>query len=141
MTGAAPQTRSVVVERELAAPPAKLWRALTEPHLVEEWLMQTDFQPVEGHRFTLRREPKPDVKVVIDCRVLEVDPPRTLSYSWAAYGLDSVVTFTLTPTETGTHLRIEQSGFPPDRQAAYKGARASWPHFVAALEQVLVRMN
>lgn len=141
MTEAARETRSVVVERELPAPPAKLWRALTEPHLVEEWLMRTDLQPVEGHRFTLRREPKPGVKVVIDCKVLEVDPPRTLSYSWAAYGLDSVVTFTLTPTETGTHLRIEQSGFPADQQAAYKGARASWPHFVAALEQVLVRMN
>ena len=80
----APQTRTVVVERELAAPPEKLWRALTQPHLLEEWLMKSDFQPVSGHRFNLRNEPKPGVNIVIDCEVLKVEPHRTLSYSWQA---------------------------------------------------------
>jgi len=133
----APQTRTVVVERELAAPPEKLWRALTQPHLLEEWLMKSDFQPVAGHRFNLRNEPKPGVNIVIDCEVLKVEPHRTLSYSWQAYGLDSVVTFTLTPTSTGTLLRMEQSGFRPDQQAALKGATAAWPKFLARLEQLL----
>ena len=73
------KTRSVVVERELAAPPEKLWRALTQPHLLEEWLMKSDFQPVAGHRFNLRNEPKPGVNIVIDCEVLKVEPHRTLS--------------------------------------------------------------
>jgi uncharacterized protein YndB with AHSA1/START domain len=137
----APERRVVVVERELAAPPEKLWRALTQPHLIAEWLMQTDFEPVPGHRFTLRREPKPGVRVVIDCEVVAVEPYKTLSYTWSAYGLDSIVTFTLTPTATGTVLRVEQDGFPPDMQAAYKGARAAWPQMLAALDALLARID
>jgi len=135
------QTRTVVVERELAAPAEKIWRALTQPHLIEEWLMKNDFKPVEGHRFNLRKDPKPEVSVVVDCEVLSVEPNRTLSYTWSAYGLESVVTFTLTPTRTGTVLRVEQSGFRPDQQAAYKGARASWPQFLKELEGLLSRLD
>jgi len=135
------QKRSVVVEREMAVPPERLWRALTQPHLIEEWLMKSDFRPVEGHSFTFSREPAPGVSVVIDCTVIEVEPQRSLSYTWEAYGLQSVVTWTLTPTATGTHLRMEQSGFGPDQQAAFKGARASWPAFLAALEAVLARID
>jgi uncharacterized protein YndB with AHSA1/START domain len=141
VTKAAPKTRSVVIEREIAFPPEKLWRALTQPHLIEEWLMKNDFKPVVGHRFNLSRTPKPDINVVIDCEVLEVEPNKTLSYTWTAFGLESVVTWTLTPTSTGTHLRIEQSGFPTDQNAAFKGAKASWPAFLAALEQMLSRID
>ena len=137
MTETTTDTRSVVVEREIAFPPEKIWRALTQPHLLEEWLMQNDFKPVAGHRFKLSREPKPDRRVVIDCQVLEVEPHRTLTYSWQAYGLESVVTWTLTPTGSGTHLRMEQSGFRPDQQQAYQGAKAGWRQFFAGLERVL----
>jgi uncharacterized protein YndB with AHSA1/START domain len=140
VTDAAAEMRSVVVERELAFPPERIWRALTQPHLIEEWLMKNDFNPVEGHRFNLRREPRPDLRVVIDCQVLTVEPNRTLSYSWAAYGLDTVVTWTLTPTGTGTRLRMEQSGFGPDQRQAYAGAKAGWREFWAKLEQSLARM-
>lgn len=139
MSKPATETRSVVIEREIAFPPEKLWRALTQPHLIEEWLMKNDFKPVEGHRFNLSKDPAPGVSVVIDCEVLEVEPNKTLSYTWEAYGLESVVTWTLTATPTGTHLRMEQSGFRPDQQAAFKGARASWPAFLAALERALAR--
>jgi len=139
MTNTATEARSVVVEREISHPPEKIWRALTQPHLIEEWLMKNDFKPVAGHRFNLRRDPKPDVSVVVDCQVLEVEPNRTLSYTWAAYGLESVVTWTLTPTSTGTHLRMEQSGFRPDQQQAYQGAKYGWQKFFANLEQVLAR--
>jgi uncharacterized protein YndB with AHSA1/START domain len=141
MTQPAPETRSVVIERAISAPPEKIWRALTQPHLIEEWLMKNDFKPVEGHRFNLRKDPKPEVSVVVDCEVLNVEANKTLSYTWNAFGLESVVTFTLTPTDTGTVLRVEQSGFRPDQQAAYKGSRASWPQFLAALEQVLKTMD
>jgi uncharacterized protein YndB with AHSA1/START domain len=135
------EIRTVVVEREIAGSPENIWRALTQPHLIEEWLMKNDFKPVVGHRFKLKRDPKPDVRVVVDCQVLEVEPNRTLSYTWDAFGLESVVTFTLTPTSAGTHLRVEQTGFRPDQQSAFKGARAAWPQFLAALEQAIKRME
>jgi uncharacterized protein YndB with AHSA1/START domain len=135
------ETRSVVVERELPFPPEKIWRALTQPHLIEEWLMKNDFNPVVGHRFNLRRNPKPDVNIVIDCQVLIVEPNKTLSYTWSAFDLEGVVTWTLTPTSTGTHLRMEQSGFRPDQKLAYGGARGGWQKFLANLEQVLARTD
>ena len=143
MTGAAPavQTRTLVVEREIAAPPARLWRALTQPHLLEEWLMKTDFQPVPGRRFTLRRQPKPEVNVVIDCEVLEVEPHQTLTYTWQAFGLESVVTWTLTPTPTGIRLTMVQTGFRPDQETAYRGAKAAWRQFFAGLEQLVARLD
>ena len=130
------ETLSLVVEREMPHPPEKIWRALTQPHLIEEWLMKNDFQPVVDHRFNLRAD-----WGTVDCQVLAVEPNKTLSYTWAAYGLESVVTWTLTPTSTGTHLRMEQSGFRPDQQQAYQGAKAGWQKFFSALEQVLGRTD
>jgi uncharacterized protein YndB with AHSA1/START domain len=81
------------------------------------------------------------MNIVIDCRVLAIEPNRTLSYTWEAYGLESVVTWTLTPTSTGTHLRMEQSGFLPDQRQAYGGARAGWEQFLGNLGQVLARTD
>ena len=134
MTTTTTETLSVVVEREIAHPPEKIWRALTQPHLIEEWLMKNDFQPKVDHRFNLRGD-----WGAVDCRVMVVEPNRTLSYTWAAMGLESVVTWTLTPTRTGTHLRMEQVGFRPDQQQAYQGAKYGWQRFFANLEQVLAR--
>ena len=141
MTNTATETLSVVVEREVPFPPEKIWRALTQPHLIEEWLMKNDFKPVVDHRFNLRKDHQPGLSVVVDCRVLVVEPNKTLSYTWAAYGLASVVTWTLTATSTGTHLRMEQSGFRPDQQQAYQGAKGGWQRFFANLERVLARMD
>jgi uncharacterized protein YndB with AHSA1/START domain len=130
------ETSSVVVEREIPHPPEKIWRALTQPHLIEEWLMKNDFKPVAGHRFNLRGDGG-----AVDCEVLAIEPNKTLSYTWDAMGLESVVTWTLTPTSTGTHLRMEQSGFRPDQSQAYQGAKFGWQRFFAALEQVLARAD
>ena len=103
--------------------------------------MKNDFKPVAGHRFNLRRDPQPNVSVVVDCEVLEVEPNKMLSYTWAAYGLESVVTFTLTPIGTGTHLRMEQAGFRPEQQQAYQGAKYGWPRFLDKLDQTLAKAN
>jgi uncharacterized protein YndB with AHSA1/START domain len=113
MTEAKTAARSVVVEREMPYPAEKVWRALTQGPLLEKWLMKNDFQPVVGHRFNFRAD-----WGAVDGQVLAVEPNKTLSYTWAAYGLESVVTWTLTPTSTGTQLRMEQSGFRPDQQQA-----------------------
>lgn len=136
------ETRAVVIEREFAHSPEKLWRALTQPHLIEEWLMKNDFAPQVGHRFNLRGE----WGGVLDCEVLEVEPQRTLAYTWnfanddPAYALQSVVTFTLTPTPAGTHLRVEQEGFRPDQKQAFGGAHAGWRQFIEKLDAVLARV-
>ncbi|SFL63017.1 Uncharacterized conserved protein YndB, AHSA1/START domain [Bradyrhizobium sp. NFR13] len=136
MTNTASETRSVVVERELGHAPEKIWRALTQPHLIAEWLMKSDFQPVIGHRFDLRAD-----WGTVDCRVTEVELHRRLAYTWEAMGLESVVTWTLTPSGTGTVLRMEQIGFRPDQQQAYQGATFGWPRFFAAMEQLLQRLD
>ena len=141
MTDTATETRSVVVEREISFPPEKIWRALTQPHLIEEWLMKNNFKPVEDHRFNLRKDPQPDVSIVVDCQVTAIEPNKTLSYTWQAYGLESVVTWTLMPTSTGTRLRMEQSGFRPDQEQAYRGATSGWRQYFANLSQVLARID
>jgi uncharacterized protein YndB with AHSA1/START domain len=128
------ETLTVIVEREIPYPPEKIWRALTQPHLIEEWLMKTDFTPVVDRVFQFRAD-----WGSVDCQVLAVEPDKTLSYTWAAMGLESVVTWTLTATSTGTHLRMEQSGFSADHPQAYHGAKAGWPQFFAKLEQLLAR--
>ena len=136
MTTPSTETLSVVVEREMPFAPEKIWRALTQPHLIEEWLMKNDFKPVVDHRFNLRAD-----WGAVDCQVLAVEPNKTLSYTWGAYDLKSIVTWTLTPSSTGTRLRMEQSGFRPDQPRYYQGAKGGWQQFFAALEQVLSRIG
>jgi len=136
MSTTAAETLSVIVEREVGFPPEKVWRALTQPHLIAEWLMKNDFQPVVGHSFSLSAE-----WGAVDCRVETVEANRALSYTWEGLGLESVVTWTLTPTSTGTRLRMEQVGFRLDQQMAYRGATAGWPRFFDNLEQVLARAD
>ena len=99
--------------------------------------MSNDFQPVVGHKFTLRTTPKPNWNGIIECEVLVVEPHSRLAYSWGALGLDSAVTWTLTPTPAGTHLRMEQSGFPSEEGLNYKGAKYGWQNFISKLERVV----
>lgn len=143
MSTPAAEMVSVVVERDFAHPPEKLWRALTQPHLIEAWLMKNDFAPTVGHRFSLRG----DWGGVLDCEVRAIESGKMLSYTWdfkhddAAYNLQSVVTFTLTPTRAGTHLRMEQPGFRPDQKQASRGARHGWQQFLEKLDKVLAETN
>jgi uncharacterized protein YndB with AHSA1/START domain len=140
MSGA-PDVRTVVVERDIAHPVERIWRALTQPHLIAEWLMTNDFQAVVGHRFNLRG----DWGGVLDCEVLEIEPPTRLVYTWnhdhedPAFRLQSVITFTLEPTAGGARLRMEQSGFRPGQKQAYGGAHAGWKQFLGKLDALLAR--
>ena len=134
MNTVAAEKLSVVVERDMPHPPEKVWRALTQPHLIDEWLMKTDFKPTVDHRFTLRAD-----WGTVECQVTAIEPNKSLSYRWDALGIETVVTWTLTPTSSGTHLRMEQIGFRPDQQQAYQGAKFGWPKFFGNLEQVLAR--
>lgn len=130
------KTLSVVVERDMPFPPEKVWRALTQPHLIEEWLMKNDFRPVVDHAFDFRAD-----WGSVKCRVVTVQPTTTLSYTWGVMGLESLVTWTLTPTNSGTHLRMEHSGFGQDQQKAYQGAKYGWQKFLGALERVVAGLT
>src|ERR1700744_1463423 len=134
-------TRSVAIEREMSYPPEKIWRALTEGTLSKEWLMDNHFQPVAGHSFKVRFTPVPNWDAVINSQVLIVEPNKKLSYGWGTMGMESVVTWTLTPTDAGTHVRMEHSGFGSDQDAAYKGANYGWQKFIGNLERVVAGLK
>lgn len=127
---------TVTVEREIPYPPEKIWRALTQPHLIQEWLMKSDFQPAVNHAFKFTAD-----WGSVDCKVLTIETGKTLSYTWAAMGLDSTVTWTLTPSDTGTLLRMDQTGFRTDQKQAFHGARFGWQKFFESLEKVLARTD
>jgi uncharacterized protein YndB with AHSA1/START domain len=139
-------TRSVVIERIMPHPPEKIWRALTQAPLLEEWLLPNDFQPITGHRFKFRAPPQPGWDGSVDCEILTVEMHERLAYSWnvsseATNGLRTLVTWTLTPTQDGTHVRMEQSGFRPDQAQASGGATYGWTKFINGLERMLEQQD
>jgi uncharacterized protein YndB with AHSA1/START domain len=136
-----PTTRSLVIEREMPHPPEKIWRALTQGELIKTWLMENDFQPAVGHKFKFRATPVPNWDGVIDCEVLVFEPNKRLSYTWGSMGMGSVVAWTLTPTKTGTLVRMEQSGFREDQEANYKGAKYGWQKFIGNLDRVVAGLK
>ena len=144
MTAATTQDRTIVIERDFAHPPEKVWRALTQGVLMEEWLMKNDFKPIVGHHFQFRGQPVAHWDGVVDAEVLEVEPHSRLSYTWnvgtdAAKGMRTVVTYTLTATKEGTRLRMEHAGFREDQAQNAKGAQYGWGLFLGKLEAVVAR--
>ena len=139
------QTDSISFELEVAHAPEKVWRALTEPELLAQWLLPTlDFQLAPGAAFLFKTDPYPGWDGTVNCKFVEIEPHRKLSYTWAAggdLGLDTVVTFTLTPTETGTHLSLVQSGFKPDQKRESGGARYGWKMMGEKLVELLARIS
>ena len=129
------KTQAIVVDYDLPHPPEKVWRALTESKLVEAWLMPNDLRPVVGHSFTFRAQPIPGWDGICHCEVLVVEPNRRLSYTWRggsddnpSYGsrLDTVVTWTLTPTASGTRLELVHSGFTESNAYAFEMMGKGW---------------
>ena len=134
------QNHTLVIEKEFAYPQAKVWRALTEGALIKQWLMDNDFSPVVGHEFKFRATPVANWNGIVSSKVLVVEPTTKLSYRWSAMGVDTVVTWTLAPTADGTRVRMEQAGFKPDQDFAYKGANYGWEKFIAALEKLVAKL-
>ncbi len=122
------QTEAIAFEFDLPHPPAKVWRTLTDPALLAQWLLPvTNLRLEPGAAFSLTAEPQPGWDGTVNCRVLHVEPQRKLSYDWVVgETLSTVVTFTLTPTQTGTHVLLVQSGFTPDQKRNFGGARYGW---------------
>ena len=135
--------RTIHVDQFLAHPPARVWRALTDPVVLARWLMPNDFEPVVGHRFTFRTEPRPEAGFdgVTHCQVLEIEPERLLRISWRGGPLDTTVTWRLVAEGRGTRLLLEHDGFDPDdpaQQLARRIMGGGWrSNVLARLEATL----
>jgi len=136
------QTDSLSFELELNHEPEKVWRAITDPKLLSEWLLPVvELQLEPGAAFKLKTQPYPPWDGTVDCKVLEIETHKKLSYTWVVgdMGLDTVVTFTLTPTASGTHLSLVQSGFKPEQKQNFGGARYGWKMMSGKLVELLAR--
>ena len=135
-------TESISLELDLPHRPEKVWRALTDPELLQEWLLPViDLQLEPGAAFTFKTQAYPGWDGTVNCRFLEIETHRKLSYTWTVPFLETVVTFTLTPTESGTRLSIGQSGFKPDQKQELGGARYGWKMMSGKLVDLLARIS
>lgn len=140
----AAQTETISFEFDLKHSPAKVWRALTEPELLMQWLLPAIGLKLEpGAAFSFKTQPYPGWDGTVNCRFVEIEPQRKLSYSWAVGDMfiDTVVTFTLTPTATGTRLSLLQSGFKPENKPAFGGQRYGWSMMGGRLVELLGRLS
>jgi uncharacterized protein YndB with AHSA1/START domain len=135
------QPGTLALEFDLQHRPEKVWRALTDPALLAEWLLPViEFKLEPGAEFTFKTQPYPGWDGVVNCRVLEIEAQSRLSYTWGVPFLETVVTFTLVPTAAGTRLSIVQSGFKPDQKREFGGARYGWNMMGGKLVELLARM-
>ena len=140
-TTARSQTDSISFEFDLPHSPAKVWRALTDPALLAKWLLPAvGFELEPGAAFTFKTDPHPGWDGTVNCRFVEIEPLRKLCYTWTVPFLDTVVTFTLTPTASGTRLSLVQSGFRPDQKQNFGGARYGWRMMGGKLVDLLAKM-
>ena len=138
------QTESIAFEFDLHHSPAKVWRALTDPGLLAEWLLPVVDRKLELEpraAFTFKTQPYPGWDGIVNCRILEVEAHKKLSYTWVVGDmLDTIVTFTLTPTASGTRLSLVQAGFKPDQKQNFGGARYGWKMMGGKLVDLLGRI-
>jgi uncharacterized protein YndB with AHSA1/START domain len=135
------QSESISFEFELHHPPEKVWRALTNPELLSEWLLPIlELKLESGTAFTFKTQPYPGWDGIVHCRMLGVEVHKKLSYTWVVGSMDTVVTFTLTPTASGTRLSLVHSGFKPDQKQNFGGARYGWTMMGGKLFDLLARM-
>jgi uncharacterized protein YndB with AHSA1/START domain len=140
-TTGASQSESLSFEFDLRHPPEKVWRALTDPALLSQWLLPiVELKLEPGTAFTFKTEPHPGWDGTVNCRILEIEPQRKISYAWSVPFLDTVVTFILTPTPSGTRLSLVQSGFKPDQKQNFAGARYGWKLMGGKLVELLERI-
>jgi uncharacterized protein YndB with AHSA1/START domain len=141
-TTARSQTDFISFEFDLHHAPEKVWRALTEPVLLAQWLLPVvDLALERGAAFTFKAQPQPGWDGIVNCRFVEIEPRRKLSYTWRVGDIDTVVTFTLTPMASGTRLSLVQSGFKPDQARNFGGARYGWRMMSGKLVDLLASVS
>ena len=141
-TTARAQTESLSFEFDLHHSPEEVWRALTDPVLLAEWLLPVfDLKVEPGAAFTFKAQPQPGWDGTVNCRFVEIEAQRKLSWTWVVGDIDTVVTFTLTPTASGTRLSLVQSGFKPHQKKNFGGARYGWKMMGGKLVDLLARIT
>ncbi len=139
---AAAQTDAISFDFDLQHPPEKVWRALTDPELMKDWLLPVlDFKLEPGAAFTFKTQAYPGWDGTVNCKLIDVEAPRKLSYAWTVPFLDTVVTFTLTPTSSGTRLSLVQSGFKAEQKQEFGGARYGWKLMGGKLVELLAKLS
>ncbi|TYB53224.1 SRPBCC domain-containing protein [Nonomuraea sp. PA05] len=133
--------RAIRLDQFIAHPPAKVWRALTEPDLVARWLMPGDFKAEVGHRFTFTTQPKKQVGFdgIVYCEVLRIEPEKLLRISWSDGKVDWTVTWRLEPEGRGTRLFLDHEGFDPGDELQQLSRRimgGGWPRMFGAIEKI-----
>jgi uncharacterized protein YndB with AHSA1/START domain len=140
-TTARSQTESISLEFDLPHSREKVWRALTDPVLLAEWLLPVvELRLDPDAAFTFRAQPQPGWDGIVNCQFVEIEAQRKLSYTWVVGEIDTVVTFTLTPTASGTRLSLVQSGFRPEQKQNFGGARYGWKLMGGKLVDLLARI-
>lgn len=141
-TTTAGQTEALSFEFDLNHPPKKVWRALTDPALLAQWLLPViDLELVPGAAFTYKTQAYPGWDGTVNCKMLEIEAERKLSYAWTVPFLDTVVTFTLTPTPKGTRLSLVQAGFKSEQGREFGGARYGWNMMGGKLVELLAKTD
>jgi uncharacterized protein YndB with AHSA1/START domain len=136
------QSDTISFELDLKHSPQKVWRALTDPVLLKDWLLPVTGLKLEPEAaFTFKTQPYPGWDGTVNCRMLEIEPHKKLSYAWVVgdMELDTIVTFTLSPTPSGTRLSLVQSGFKPHQKQAFGGARYGWKMMGEKLADLLAK--
>ncbi|MET0552661.1 MAG: SRPBCC domain-containing protein [Vicinamibacteria bacterium] len=136
-------TESLSFDFDLPHRPEKVWRALTDPAFLAEWLLPAAGLRLEpGAAFTFQAPSFADWDGTVNCRLVEIETLRKLSYTWTVgdMEIDTLVTFTLTPTASGTRLSLVQSGFKPSQKQAAGGARYGWNMMGGKLVDLLARI-
>jgi uncharacterized protein YndB with AHSA1/START domain len=133
------------IQKEILVPQPReqVWQALTDSSTLAEWMFPNDFAPRIGHHFTFQVPPNPKARfegLIVNCEVLECDPPSRLEFSWSAGGLvDTRVSFRLEPEGEGTRVFLEHAGFDlsvPWGEQALRGAEFGWARMLKNLSRV-----
>jgi uncharacterized protein YndB with AHSA1/START domain len=136
------QSEAISLEFDLPHRPEKVWRALTDPALLADWLLPViDLRLERGATFTFKTQPVGGWDGIVHCRVAEIETNKKLKYDWGVGDMATVVTFTLEPTTAGTRLSLVHSGFRPDQKNNFGGARYGWKMMGGKLVDLLTRTN
>jgi uncharacterized protein YndB with AHSA1/START domain len=120
---------------EIDVPPGQVFAALIEPAELNRWIAtDATVEPEVGGRYDFGWDHGP-------VKILELDPGRTLAYSWRhswddGDGPDStVVRWELEGSQGRTYLTIVHSGFGDDRRP--DGYQLGWQEFLVSLKRML----